>query len=177
MVSSQCSGGSETCELFTALRVMRMNGADETRIVRAADMADFDRIARIGDRCTDQCLFDRPAVAGAGARPHVPGRRRDDLIVLDLAAFDLDPMAERAARRFGRTPAAPVAFLRLYVPGIVQPELAQAPLGLAIESNEVVHAREMPEHHAGAAQFAEHVEHERIVMLPRFAMRAAGDER
>jgi len=56
-------------------------------------MADLDRIAGIGDRRTDQGLFDRAAMLRAVARPDVPGRRRDDLVVLDLAVLDFDPMA------------------------------------------------------------------------------------
>ncbi len=97
-------------------------------------MADLDGVVRVCDRGADQRLLDRPALAGGVARPDVPGGRRDDLVVLDLAVLHLDPVAERAADRLGRAPAAPVPLGRLDVPAVVEAELAQHALRLAIES-------------------------------------------
>ncbi len=49
-------------------------------------------------------------------------------------------------------------------------------LDLAVDLRAFVHAGEMAQSHAGAAHFLIHVEHQRIVPLEAFAMRAAGDE-
>src|SRR5262245_11835812 len=105
---------------------MRVHCADEAGIVGAADMTDIDGIGRIRNRRADQRLLDRAAISGDAPRPDIPCRRGDDLIVLDLAALDLDPMAERAANSFRRAPAAAVFFARLDIPWVFQFELAQA---------------------------------------------------
>src|SRR6185437_8198361 len=87
------SGGPETGQLLAGLAVMRMDRADEAGIVGAADMPDLDRVVRVEDRRADQRLLDRAARAAAVARADIPGGRRDDLVVADLAALDIDPMA------------------------------------------------------------------------------------
>src|ERR1700722_4942671 len=153
---------------------MRMDGADKTRIEGACDMTDFDRIARVGHRNADQRLLDRPANARAVSGADIPGGRRDDLVVLDLAAFDIDPMAERTARRFGRAPAATVALDRLDVPGVIEAEFAERTFRLAIKPDQLVHACEMPQHNAGAAQPLVHVEQQRVDVLPGLAVCPAG---
>ena len=60
-------------------------------------MADLDGVVRVADRDADQRLLDRPALAGLGARPDVPGGRRNDLVVLDLTI--LAPRSSGIARR------------------------------------------------------------------------------
>src|SRR5687768_2861168 len=135
------SSGPEPRQLLAGVRVVRMHGAHEARVVRAADVAHLDRVARIGDRRADERLLHRAALAVGGARPHVPRGRRDDLVVLDLAAAHLDPVAERAAHRFGGAAAAPVALGGLDVPDVLQTELAQDALGLAIELHHLVQDR------------------------------------
>src|SRR5271170_6455785 len=168
------SRSAEPREFLPRPGVMRVNRADKARIVRAADMADLDGIVRIGDRRADQRFLHRAADAVARPRADIPGGRSDDLVVLDLAGLHFDPMAQRATNRLGRAPAAPVLFGRLDVPGIVQLELAQRAFRLAIELYAFMHAREMPQQDAGAAHRLVHVEHQRVVVLPGFAVRAAG---
>ena len=115
---------------------MRVDGADKTGVERARDMPDLDRVARIGNRDPDERLLDRAADPRAVTRTDIPGGRGDDLVVLDLAAFDIDPVAERAARRLGRAPAAAVTLDRLDVPEVVKAEFAQRALGLAVKPDD-----------------------------------------
>ncbi len=125
-------------------------------------MADLDRIMLVLDRGSEQGLFDRAALAVGGTRANVPGRRCDDLVVRDLAVLDFDPVAQSATDRFGGTPPLAVPFSRLDVPLVVQAELAQDTLRLAIEDAQFVHPREVSQHDRGTAHLAVHVEHETI---------------
>src|SRR5208337_2976994 len=173
---SSRSSGSESSEFFAGVCVMRMNGANETRIVGAADVANLYGVAGVFDRRANQRLFDRPAFSVRRARPDIPRRGRDDLIVLDLAALNLDPVAQRPARRLRRAPALAVFLGRLDIPLVVETEFAKDAFRFAIELAEFVHAREMPQQDRGAAHLLIHVEDERIAMLPALAMLAAGDK-
>src|SRR5215469_5630193 len=136
-------------------------------------MADLDWIMGICDRRTNKSFLHRAPSAVRRARPDVPGCRRDDLIVLDLACLDFDPMAERAANRLGRSPAASIPLGRLDIPRVIQAKLTQRVLGLSIELDPLVHPREVAQQHAGAAQLAEHVKDKRVMVLPGFTMMAA----
>src|SRR5262249_38911562 len=93
---------------------------------------------------------------------------------LDLACLDFDPMAERAANRLGRSPAASIPLGGFDIPGVFQAKLAQRVLGLAIELDPLVHSREVAQQHAGAAQLAEHVKDKRVMVLPGLTMMTAG---
>ena len=139
-------------------------------------MAHLDRVTGVGNRCADQCLFDRPAHLRAVARADVPGGGRDDLVVFDLAVFDLDPVAQRAADGLGGAPAPAVALFGLDVPRVVQFELAQAALGLPVQLDGLVHAANLAQVHAGATHSLEHVEDQRIVVLPGFTVLATGHQ-
>src|SRR6202034_478409 len=101
------------------------------------------------------------------AWPNVPRGWRNDLVVADLPAFDVDPVTEGTTRRLRRAPAASVALDRLDVPRIIEAKLAQRAFGLAIKPNEFVHSCEVAEHHACTAELAVDVEHQRIGVLPR----------
>ena len=129
----ESSGGSEPGQLLSGLRVMGVNGAYQTGIVGAADVPHLDRIMDILNRRADQGLLHRAANAVGRSRSDIPRRRRDDLIVLDLAVLDLDPMTERPADRLRSPPTTAVPLGRLDVPWVVQLELAQRVLGLAIQ--------------------------------------------
>jgi hypothetical protein len=72
---------------------MGMYGANQTRIVGTANMPNFDRIMRVSDGRPDQRFLHWAADAVTRPGSDIPGRRRDDLVVLDLAALYLDPMA------------------------------------------------------------------------------------
>src|SRR3546814_5920996 len=47
---------------------------------------------------------------------YIPGRRRDDLIVLDLAVLNFDPVAKRTADSLGRAPSLAITFCRFDIP-------------------------------------------------------------
>ena len=61
---------------------------------------------RIGDRGLQQRGLVGAALPFRIARPRVPGRRHDALVVADHLVLDLDPVTEGAARRFHEAPAA-----------------------------------------------------------------------
>ena len=54
-------------------------------------------------------LLQRAALAGAVLGREVPAGGRDDLVLGDLAVGDLQPVAQRAARRLGQALAVAVA--------------------------------------------------------------------
>mmetsp|Transcript_18206 Transcript_18206/g.43601 ORF Transcript_18206/g.43601 Transcript_18206/m.43601 type:complete len:319 (-) Transcript_18206:2331-3287(-) len=170
------SGGSEASQFLAGLGVVGMHRADEARVKRACDVPDLDRIRRIGNRRADQRLLDRPELVLAVTRTDVPGRGGNDLVVLDLAVLDFDPVAQRTTDRLGSPPTATVALARLDVPGVVELELAQAAFGLPVQLDGLVHAADLAQVHAGATHLLEHVEDERIVVLPALAMLAPGDQ-
>ena len=86
-------------------------------------MPDLDWIVGISDWRADKRFLHRPPRTICGTWSDVPGCRRDNLIVLDLAGLDFDPMAERTANGFGRSPTASIPFDRFDVPRLIQPEL------------------------------------------------------
>src|ERR1700745_4316594 len=133
-------------------------------------MTDLDWIVGISDRRADERFFHRPPCTVCRTRADVPGCRRDNLIVFDLARLDFDRLAERTANGFGRPPTTSIPFDRFDIPGLSQPELPQRPFGLAIELDPLVHSCELAQQHAGAAKLAEHVEDQWVVVLPRFTM-------
>src|ERR1700722_4764711 len=49
----ESSGGAEAREFCAGTAVVRVDGADQAGVERARDMADLDRVARIGDGNTD----------------------------------------------------------------------------------------------------------------------------
>ena len=55
-------------------------------------MTDLDRVTRIGNGCSDQCFFKRPADPLAVARADIPGGWRNDLVVFNLAVAHFDPV-------------------------------------------------------------------------------------
>ena len=138
-------------------------------------MPYFHRIVHVPDGRADQGLFHRAPNAVGRPRSDVPGGRRNDLVILDLAVLDLDPVAKRAANRLGGAPAAAIPFGRLDIPGIVQLEFAQRVLGLTIQLHAFMHARKVTQHHARPAELFIHVEDQRVIVLPGLAVLAAGD--
>src|SRR5262245_30338672 len=139
-------------------------------------MPDLHRIALVRDRRPHQRLFDRSPLAARGSRTNVPGCRRHDLVVLDLAALELDPVAEGPTRRLGGAPALAVLFLWLDVEGLVERELAQATLDLPIDALELVHARKVAQEHARPAHLSVHVEDQAVLVLPGRHVIAARDQ-
>ena len=100
------STNAETRKFFAGFAVVRVNRANQTRIERTGDVTNFDRIRRIGNRTTDKSRFNRTEIIIAVTRTDIPSRRRNDLIILDFAAFNFNPMTQRAANRFGCAPTA-----------------------------------------------------------------------
>ena len=86
--------------VLAALGVDHMHRAGDARIERMNGTQDLQRPVRIGDRRVQQRRFISAALSLRIARSRVPGGRNHRLIVLDRFAVDLDPVAERAARRF-----------------------------------------------------------------------------
>ena len=60
---------------------------------------------RIGHGRVHERGLEGADIAVGIARAAVPGGRHDRLVILDLAVLDLDPVAERAARRLGEADA------------------------------------------------------------------------
>ena len=75
----------------------------------------------------DQRLFSAPGLAATVARREVPGGGRDDLVVVDAAAADGQPVAERAARGFDEAGALPRPALADHAEGLAGPGPPTAP--------------------------------------------------
>ena len=79
-----------------------MHGAHQAGIMRAHDVADVDRVGRVGNRQADDAWLPVAVAPGAVARRGIPGGRRDDLVLVDDAVPDAQPVAEAATRLSGQ---------------------------------------------------------------------------
>src|ERR1700733_14328348 len=163
----------EPRQLLAALGVVRVNRANQAGIERSGNMAHFDWIGRIGDRCPHQRLFDGAANTLRIARSDIPRRRCDDLVILYFTVLHFDPMAQGTANRLGGAPAAAVAFPWFDIPRVVETEFTQAMFRLSIQFDSLVHTRNLTQMQAGPAHFLVHVQDEGIVVLPGLAVLAA----
>src|SRR5271165_7444264 len=80
--------------------VGHVNGAGQARIERVNGAQDLQRFVGIGDGSLHQRHFVCTTLPFDVARAGVPGGGNHCLVVLDFAVFDLDPVAQRPARRF-----------------------------------------------------------------------------
>src|SRR5579863_3191428 len=85
-----------------SLRVVEMYGAGQARVKGVDGAQDLDGLLDVGDRRADQRLLEGRALLMRVARRAVPGGRHHELVVVDLAVLDLDPVRERAARSFNQ---------------------------------------------------------------------------
>lgn len=76
---------------------MRVDRADQTGIEAAGHVTDFHRIGHVSNGRADNGLFHGAVDRLAIPRTDVPGSRGYDLIVLDLAVLDDDPVRQRTA--------------------------------------------------------------------------------
>ena len=78
-----------------------MRSASQAGIEGMNRAQDFEWPLRVGHRRVQQRRFVGSMLPLAVFRRRIPGRRHDNLIVLDLRVFDVNPVRQRAARRFG----------------------------------------------------------------------------
>src|SRR5579863_9971406 len=83
-----------------SLRIVQVHGAGKARVKGVDRPENLDRLIELGNRCSNQRRFKRRVLLFGVARRAVPSGRNHQLIVLDLAVLDLDPVSKRAARGF-----------------------------------------------------------------------------
>src|SRR5271166_6172960 len=80
-----------------------MDGARDARIERVDGAENFYRLFRVGNLGADQRCLIRGALSSAVARRSVPRAGDDQLVVVDLAILDADPVCQSASRSFRQT--------------------------------------------------------------------------
>ena len=136
-------------------------------------MTNLNRVRAVLDRCADQRFLYGPPIAVGCARPNIPSRWRNDLVVGDLAITHVNPVAQCAADGLGCAPALTVFFSWLYIPFVVQFELAQIAFGFAIENAKLVHPRKVAQHRRSTAHLAVHIQHQPVAVLEVMARNSA----
>src|SRR5579863_7834481 len=111
-----------------------MHGARNAGIEGMNGAQNLKRPVGIGDGCVDERCLVGAALALGVARSRVPGGGNDGLVVLDGLAFDLDPMAERAARSLVPSESAAGFLPGVGVPfgGVADGDLAMGHVGVEI---------------------------------------------
>jgi len=79
-----------------------MHGAGQARVKGVDGANDLHRLFQIRHRRADQRFFKRRTLLLRIPWRTVPRGRHHQLVVVDLAVFDLDPVRQRAARRFNQ---------------------------------------------------------------------------
>ena len=92
------SGCSETCQFVTRFRIVGVHGANKATVVGAAHMTYLNWVGGVFDRRTNQRFLNWAALTILGPWTHVPRCWRNDLVVLDLAIPNVNPVAQRADR-------------------------------------------------------------------------------
>ncbi len=90
---------------FAAIGTVDVRRAGEARVEAVDRAQDLDRLVGNCHRSADQGRLVCTALTFRVLRRRVPGARHDALVVVDLLVLDVDPVAERAARRLGEAEA------------------------------------------------------------------------
>ena len=167
---------TEAREFFASLAIVCVHGAYETRIERTGNVTHFYGVLWVGDMCTDEGFLHRTVDLAIVTRANVPGGGSHDLVILNAAVLENNPVGERTARGLGRSePFAFGQFDGFGVVLVVEFQIIECFASYFVVLGGFMHASHDPDEDAGT-HGTDGIEEERIEILVGSGVRFASDD-